>query len=198
MNFYKSTAKQPFQTTIMKTTIKTILSTFIILMVLGCGKAIAQTDILVVIDQDYAKRNEVLSQLPSGAAVINLKSNSNPWKDIREKLTSDKDLKQIHLFVESGFNSLLMAGIEYNAEKVQSEFELSMLEGIYTGIHYQLYLYTCNLPSNPEGLELIKELGNKTYFNIAASTNCQEGADHDFNFDYTTLDQPIAGSIFKI
>jgi hypothetical protein len=181
----------------MKTIIKTIFSTFVILLVLGCGKTIAQTNILVVIDQDYTKKNEVLSQLPSDAAVLQLKSTSNPWRDIREKLTSDNDLKQIHLFAESGFNSLLMGGIEYNADKVQSEFELSMLEGIYTGTHYQLLLYTCNLPSNPEGLELIKELGNRTYFNIAASTNCMEESDHDLNFDYTTLDQPIAGSIFK-
>jgi hypothetical protein len=72
----------------MKTIIKTILSTFVILLVMGCGKAIAQTNILVVIDQDYTKKNEVLSQLPSDAAVLQLKSTSNPWRDIREKLTN--------------------------------------------------------------------------------------------------------------
>jgi hypothetical protein len=181
----------------MKLKINQIVPILLLLFALGNEIAFAQTKSLVVIDQAFVQKEDVLLKIPSGTTVLHLKTTSNPWKDIREKLSSDTDIKQIHLFAESGYDSLLLGGIEYNRDNVQTEFELAMLEGIYTGTHYQLMLYTCNLSSNPEGLELIKELGNKTYFNIAASTNCTEQLYHNINFDYTTLDQPIAGSIFK-
>ncbi|MEH6679088.1 MAG: DUF4347 domain-containing protein [Sediminicola sp.] len=180
----------------MKVKIHHIVPLFLLLFLLGNGMAFSQANNLVVIDQAFAQKEEVLSKLPYGTLVLYLKTTSNPWKDIREKMTLNPDLKNIHLFAESGHNSLLMGGIEYNTDTVASEFELAMLEGLYKGIHYQLLLYSCNLPSSPEGLDLIKELGNRTYFNIAAATGCTGVFDENFDFNFTTLDQPTVGPIF--
>lgn len=164
-------------------------------IIFHCGGMIsAQSSNLIVIDKDFAQKSKLLTSLPPNATILNLDGVSNPWKMIREKLKSDSKLKNIHLFVESGYKSLLMGGIEYTDAAVDAEDELPMLEGLYFGTHYQLLLYTCNLPSNPEGLELIKKIGEKSYFNVAASTDCTD-IFNQMVFDFTSLNQPTVSPI---
>lgn len=167
----------------------------LLLLILQSGSmAIAQSADLVVIDKNFTQNSKLLAQLPPNTAILNLDTSKNPWMMIREKLESNPDLKNIHLFAESLDNAILVGGIEYTTAKIEGESELSMLEGLYNGTHYQLLLYTCNLSSNPEGLDLIKKIGERAYFNVAVSTNCTD-IFNAINFDFTSLNQPSVAPI---
>ncbi|MFI1773141.1 DUF4347 domain-containing protein [Thalassobellus citreus] len=180
----------------MKSKFHQIKFLIILLLINSGGYLFAQSQDLVVIDQSYAQKEKLLSKLPSNIAILNINDSSNPWKTIREKLESDSNLKNIHLFAESSYKSILMGGIEYTNVSLDNEFELSMLEGLYSGNNYQLLLYTCNLASNSEGLNLIKKLGNKAYFNVGASTNCIDIFNSSLTFDFTSLGTPTVNPIF--
>lgn len=167
----------------------------LLLLIIQSGAlAIAQSADLVVIDKDYSQNSKLLSKLPPNTAILRLDTSKNPWMMIREKLESNPDFKNIHLFAESGDNSIVMGGIEYTTAKIDGESELSMLEGLYKGTNYQLLIYTCNLPSTPDGLELVKKIGERAYFNVAVSTNCTD-VFNTINFDFTSLNQPLVAPI---
>lgn len=169
----------------------------VILLFLVCGNDLmAQTQDLIVIDKDYKQKEKLLTLLPASVSIIHLDGRSNPWKVIRETLEQNKSIKNIHLFAESASNSITMGGIKYTEESIQAEGELSMLEGLYFGIHYQFLIYTCNLPATPEGLELIKKIGEVTYFNIAVSTTCKD-VFNQLTFDFTSLNQPTVAPIIN-
>jgi|SRR5690606_32345832 len=169
----------------------------VILFLLVCGNNLtAQSNNLVVIDKDYEQKEKLLTKLPENVSVLNLDGTSNPWKTIRETLEQNKNIENIHLFAESASNSITMGGIVYTNDMVETEFELSMLEGLYESKNYQLLLYTCNLPSSDSGLDLISKIGNMAYFNVAASTKCTDVFDQ-LTFDYTSLNQPTVAPIFK-
>jgi len=152
---------------------------------------------LVVIDSDYANKQQVLTSIPQNTPVLEIDNGTNPWKSIREKLTTSKTIGTIHLFVEANYNSLLIGGITYDIQAAQNEFELSMLEGLYQGTNLQLLIYNCNLASNDAGKRLLQEIGNRAYLNIAACTDCTSVFEPDFHFDFQTLDQPIDQPILQ-
>lgn len=169
----------------------------IILIIITSGNYLsAQSKNLVVIDQNFANKEKLLSRLSKDAIILNLNESSNPWKMIREKLQSDTNLKNIHLFTESTSTSLTMGGITYTHAMVEKELELPMLEGLYDGTNLQLLLYTCNLPSTKTGLDLITKIGNMAYLNIAAPTQCSD-IFSQLSFDFTTLNQPTVAPILN-
>ncbi len=157
--------------------------------------ASAQQNQLVVIDGAFSKNTEVTSKIPAGIPILRLSNNKNPWEAIRDELTNNRDIKVIHLFAEATYNELSMGGVVYTRENLANEWELAMLEGLYNGVNHQLLLYDCNLASNEEGMEFLRELGNSIYFNIAAPTQCVSILNDTVQFDFTTLNQPINSSI---
>jgi len=157
----------------------------------------AQGDEIIVIDSEYSQKASVLENLPKNAAVIEVKHSENPWKTLHQYLQGNTKVQTIHLFANTSYNALQLGGIVYDSEMVNQEFELSMLEGVYQGTNIQLLLYECNLGSNADGLALIKKISDKSYFNIATSTNCTSVFDSNFSFDHRTMNQPISSSIFK-
>lgn len=157
----------------------------------------AQQDQLVVIDGAFSKNAEITAQLPVGVPVLRLSTDKNPWEAIRNELTQHQDIKVVHLFAEATYNELSLGGIAYNKNTLAAEWELAMLEGLYTGENHQLLLYNCNLASNEEGMDFLKELGNAIYFNIAAPTQCVSLLNDTVHFDFTTLNQPISSSILS-
>lgn len=157
----------------------------------------AQTAEVVVIDSEYSQKTSVLEHLPTNATVIEVGHSENPWKTVRQFLEANATVKTIHLFANTSYNALQLGGITYDSSKITQEFELSMLEGVYQGTNIQLLVYDCNLGSNTDGLALIKQISNMSYFNIATSTDCTSVFDSNFSFDHTTMNQPISSSIFK-
>ncbi|MBC7000814.1 DUF4347 domain-containing protein [Cytophaga sp. FL35] len=157
----------------------------------------AQTDEVVVIDSEYTQKSIVLEQLPQSTTVIEVGHSENPWKTVRHFLEDNTTVKTIHLFADTSNNALQLGGIAYDSERIDQEFELSMLEGVYQGTNIQLLVYDCNLGSNVDGLAIIKQISAMSYFNIATATNCTSVFDSNFSFDYKTMNQPISSSIFK-
>ncbi len=157
----------------------------------------AQSENLVVIDAQFSQKQDVLAKVPSTATILELSGDSNPWKAIRENLESNSSIKTIHLFVNATYNSMQMGAITYDLAQVNSENELSMLEGLYQGEHFQLLVYNCNLGSNDEGLSLLKGLGQKAYFNVGVSTDCTSIFDNSFDFNHSTLGQVLNSSIIQ-
>lgn len=159
--------------------------------------ASGQQNQIVVIDGAYSKSTEVTAQLPAGVPVLRLSSSSNPWEAIRNELTKNPEIKIVHLFAEATYNELSMGGTVYTRDNLVHEWELAMLEGLYNGVNHQLLLYNCNLASNQEGIEFLRDLGSSIYFNIAAPKQCISILDNTLQFDFTTMDQPISSSIFS-
>lgn len=170
---------------------------FLFLFYLFSSSITAQSKSLVVLDFEFSQKTSVLNELPDNTAVLELNSGTNPWELIRKKLESNQDLKVIHLFANASYNSLRIGGVNYDIVKVAKEFELSMLEGLYQGIHLQLLVYNCNLASNEEGLNLLKVIGEKAYFNVGACTNCTSIFDSTFLFDFSTLNRTVDNSILQ-
>ena len=157
----------------------------------------AQSNDIVVMDSDYSQKQQVLGNLPSGISVVEIYSTDNPWKTVREYLEQNPSTEAIHLFVNTNYNAFELGGISYDSTKIDQELELSMLEGLYQGTNIQLLFYDCNLGSNPEGLELMKKVSDRSYFNIGIPTNCSSIFSMDLEFDHTTMDQPINNPILK-
>ncbi|MBO0321903.1 DUF4347 domain-containing protein [Muricauda sp. CAU 1633] len=157
----------------------------------------AQSTDVVLIDSEYAQKQQVVDHLPSGVSVVEIKGINNPWQSIREYLEQNRSTTVVHLFANTSYNALELGGKTYNSNAVDQEFELSMLEGLYQGTNLQLLIYDCNLGSNPEGLSLLKKISDKAYFNIAVPTNCSSVFGADLEFDHTTMNQPTHNSIFQ-
>ncbi len=132
----------------------------------------AQTDQLVVIDGAFMEKQEVLAKIGPETAILQLSNTGNPWEAIRHELLKDSSIKQIHLFANATYDQLGLGGKVYTLDNLENEWELAMLEGLYQGTNYQLFLYNCNLASNPEGLAFLRERGTRTFFNISAHTQC--------------------------
>lgn len=178
----------------VKINLKSVVTVFLILMSLSLR---AQEKNLVVVDPQFSEKTALFDQLPEDVVMLELDTTSNPWKRMREVLVSDTSITAIHLFSEASYNAIQLGDHMYDMDKVKSEFELSMLEGIYAGTNYQLLVYNCNLGSNTEGLALLKQIGSMAYFNVAVPTNCQSIFDPNLTFDHTTLNQSAPKSIFK-
>lgn len=168
---------------------------FFIIILLACYGLQAQSKSLVVIDSDFADKQQVINSLTTNEVLLELSNSNNPWSDVRKELELDRTIKTIHLFANASYNSLQMGGITYNLNSVSAEFELSMLEGLYQGEHLQLLIYNCNLGSNTDGLALLKAIGEKAYFNVGACTSCTSIFDAAFNFDYWSLNTSVTTSI---
>ncbi|HKL91525.1 MAG TPA: DUF4347 domain-containing protein [Allomuricauda sp.] len=175
---------------------KTALS-FLLLFSLTLSVSMAQTDDVVIMDSGYSQKQEIINQLPSNIAILEINRENNPWKTIREYLLANTSVQNIHLFANASYNAFELGGITYNSEQVNQEFEFSMLEGLYQGTNIQLLVYDCNLGSNEEGLALLKRISERSYFNIGIPTNCNSVLDGDLDFDHTTMNQPINSSIFN-
>ncbi|MHA7831991.1 MAG: DUF4347 domain-containing protein [Flagellimonas sp.] len=182
----------------MKTVInlKTLIS-FLLLTLMAIGVSTAQTNALVVMDSQYAQKQDVLSRLPSNSNILEIDGADNPWKTIREYIQENSSMRTIHLFVNATYNAFQLGGITYNAQQVEQEFEFSMLEGLYQGTNFQLLVYNCNLGSNPEGLALLKQISERSYFNIGVPTNCSSILEGSLDFDHTTMNQTINSSILN-
>ncbi|WP_420600893.1 DUF4347 domain-containing protein [Flagellimonas sp.] len=157
----------------------------------------AQSNDILVMDSEYSQKQQVLDNLPQGISVVETNSIDNPWKTVREYLEQNPSAQAIHLFVNTNHNAFEFGGILYDSTKIDQESELSMLEGLYQGTNIQLLIYDCNLGSNPEGLELIKKIGDRSYFNVGVPTNCSSIFSMDLEFDHTTINQPINKPILK-
>ncbi len=182
----------------MKTVINLkFLVSFLLLTSLIMGVSKAQTSDVVVMDSQYSKKQDVLNRLPSNTDILEINRENNPWKTIREYLLENTSVQKIHLFANAIYNAFELGGITYTTEKVDQEFELSMLEGLYQGTNLQLLVYDCNLGSNPEGLDLLQQISERSYFNIGVPTNCSSVLDGSLDFDHTTMNQPINSTIFK-
>ncbi|MDT7829500.1 DUF4347 domain-containing protein [Pricia sp. S334] len=168
----------------------------IFIFLLTASFTYAQSKDLVVIDSEYAEKGKVLALLP-GSEVLELNSNSNPWEKIRVGLENNKNLNTVHLFVESSYNAILMGGTSYSIETLNNEFELSMMEGLYSGTNYQLLIYSCNLASNEEGIELLNYIGQRAYMNVASGADCSSVFDAGFAFNFQSLDSSLSPSIFQ-
>lgn len=182
----------------MKTVInlKTLIS-FLLLTFVVIGVSKAQTNELVVMDSQYAQKQDVLNRLPSNSHFLEINGEDNPWKTIREYVQQNSSIQTIHLFVNATYNAFELGGITYDGQQVEQEFEFSMLEGLYQGTNFQLLVYDCNLGSNPEGLALLKQISERSYFNIGIPTNCSSVLESSLDFDHTTMNQPINSSILK-
>jgi hypothetical protein len=182
----------------MKTVIdlKTLIS-FLLLTLMLIGVSKAQTSELVIMDSQYFQKLDVLGRLPSNSNVLEINGEDNPWKTIREYVQQNSSIQTIHLFVNATFNAFELGGITYGSQQVEQEFELSMLEGLYQGTNFQLLVYDCNLGSNPEGLALLKQISERSYFNIGVPTNCSSILESSLDFDHTTMNQPINSSILN-
>lgn len=99
------------------------------LVVIGVSKA--QTNELVVMDSQYAQKQDVLNRLPSNSHFLEINGEDNPWKTIREYVQQNSSIQTIHLFVNASYNAFELGGITYGTQQVAQEFELSMLEGLY-------------------------------------------------------------------
>lgn len=157
----------------------------------------SQTSDLVIIDSNYAQRQEVLNSINASVPVLDLNANNNPFEMIREYLEVHTTITTVHLFAEASYNSFQLGNKTYDSNSIATENELSMLEGLYRGENIQLLIYNCNLGSNEEGLQLLEQLGNRAYFNVAVPTNCTSVFGSDISFDHTTLDQPVKASILQ-
>lgn len=169
----------------------------LVLLLFACFGLQAQSTNLVVIDSQFPDKQRVISSLSSSELVLELTSSNNPWEQIRKSLESNTSVKTIHLFANASYNALQMGGLTYDLSSVSAEFELSMLEGLYQGEHLQLLVYNCNLGSNPDGLALIKAIGEKAYFNVGACTTCTSIFDNLFQFDYWSINQTVSNSILQ-
>lgn len=176
---------------------KKVLQSFFYLFLFTMTATMAQSNSIVIMDAKYSQKQQVLDNLPSHTEVLEIDGNGNPWKSIREYLENNSSIIAVHLFANASYNAFELGNITYDSDAVDQEFELSMLEGLYQGDHIQLIVYDCNLGSNPEGLALIKEISNKSYLNIAVSTNCSSVLGQNLKFDYTTMNQPTQNSIFQ-
>ncbi|MFH6603567.1 DUF4347 domain-containing protein [Maribacter algicola] len=156
----------------------------------------SQATDLLVIDSDYSKKEQLLSQVFE-VQILYLDSETNPWTDIREVLLAEKSIKTVHLFTDATYKEIRMGGITYNIDTLNDEFELGMLEGLYQGTNIQLLIYNCNLGSNADGLSLIKKISDLSYFNVAAPTKCNSVFTPGLEFDYTAMDLPVNSSILK-
>lgn len=158
---------------------------------------LAQSTDLVVIDSNYSQKQTLLDAIDPNVATLAVGTEANPFKTIREYLEQHKSVIAVHLFAEATYNTLQLGGKFYDMALMATENELSMLEGLYRGDNIQLLVYNCNLGSNEEGLQLLKQLGDRAYFNIAVSTNCTSIFSTDFSFDHTTLNKPVNASILQ-
>lgn len=154
----------------------------------------AQSTGLVVVDAEYSEKEKVISQV-STSKILGLEIGSNPWKAIRERIAVDSDITTVHLFAEASYNAIRMGGISYDREAIKGEFELSMLEGLYQGTHFQLLIYNCNLGSNGEGIGLLSQISEQSYMNVGASTRCTSVFSSDFVFDFKTREENLADPI---
>lgn len=173
------------------------LSIILMLAIFFTTRVMAQSNELIIIDSNYSLKQQVLNRLPSDAPVLNLTTKAHPWETIRTYLEQNRSLRVLHLFAGTSHNAVEIGGIDYDSSKVDQEFELSMLEGLYQGTNIQLLIYDCTIGSSYDGLSLIEKISEKSYLNIAVPTNCTSVFSDDLEFDYTTMNQPINNSIFK-
>src|SRR5690606_19830382 len=109
----------------------------------------AQVNKLVVIDGAFSEKPEAMAKIGPDVPILQLSNVGHPCEAIRHELLKDRNIKEIHLFAGAAYNQLGLGGTVYTLENLENEWELAMLEGLYQGVNYQLFLYNCNLASNP-------------------------------------------------
>ncbi|WP_335964877.1 DUF4347 domain-containing protein [Galbibacter sp. PAP.153] len=168
------------------TSIKSVFA-FLILLLTGAFNVVAQQNKLIVVDMEYPHLSQLEFTKTQNLEVLKLTTQENPWKNIREYLQMHPEITELHLFAKTTENSIQLGGNNYSAKKLDAEFEISLMETLYNFKNrHQLLIYSCNIAREETGRAILKKLGERTLFNIAAPTSCDDIFSETLEFDFQT------------
>jgi len=149
----------------------------------------AQDKSLVVIDKDYTNKESLMASVPISVSILQVDPNDNIWAEIYSHLLEDTEINDIHLFLKTTSNNFEIGNTQMGIDELQNSSELQNIGTIDK--QRNLFVYSCSLANNNQGVQLLETLGLKTSFNVLSSKSCLSISDGNFNFDFSSKNQLI-------
>ncbi|MDO5980221.1 DUF4347 domain-containing protein [Flavivirga spongiicola] len=160
----------------------------IMLLFMLTGTAMfSQQKNLIVIDKNYPNKQSLIASVPKSDVILQISLADNLWGDIYASLIKDTKINNIHLFLKTVENKYLIGNTEIGVEALKNNLDLGKLGTIKSsGQEKNLYVYSCSLANNTEGIKLLETLGMKAKFNVISAKGCTSIFDGNFNFNYSS------------
>ena len=164
-----------------------------LLFVLTGTAMFSQQKNLIVIDKNYPNKESLMASVPKSDVISEISVTDNVWGVIYTSLKADAKIDNIHLFLKTTPNKFQIDTAKIGIETLESNLELGKIGALKTsGQEKNLFVYSCSLASNAEGIKLLEFLGSKTKFNVISAKACTSIFDGTFNFNYSSKGRLIS------
>ncbi len=149
----------------------------------------AQQKNLIVIDNDYPNKESLIASVPKSEVIIQISLADNLWSNIYSLLVVDTEINNIHLFLKTTKNKFKIGNVEIGVEELKNNLDIQKLGTIEASDKEKsLFVYSCSLANNSEGIKLLETVSIKTKFNVISAKGCLSIFDSNFDFNYSSKD----------
>jgi hypothetical protein len=147
----------------------------------------AQYTALMVIDKDYPNKTSLLASSPINVKILEVGDSATLWTKIHSTLSAEASITQTHLFLNTTESTITVGKDSLGLSDIESMTGLGLLKNLVTAARQiDLFLYSCSLAKNAQGLSLLNALGEQTNFNVLSASNCSTIFDGNFNFNFSS------------
>nr|WP_321413231.1 DUF4347 domain-containing protein [uncultured Allomuricauda sp.] len=154
----------------------------------------AQSQEMAIVDVNYPNSSGLKASLPVSLGLIEVDSEKNLSRSIKQALVQNPEVTSIHLFLPTGNASMDIGGTTYGSNEIIEQFHAE--EFMSNNPNVTLLIYSCSLAKNAQGISLMEDISSVTGFNVASCSSCND-LNEEFTFDYSVRPLTSTSNLFE-
>ena len=149
---------------------------------------------LVIIGDSFENKISIKASLPINVVVLEVSYSDELLIGLRDALRDNPNITNVHLFSSTSNEGIELGNDIFNIDTLDTYSNL--IAGISesqkrSSNPLNLFVYSCSLSANANGLSFLNRLGNETNINVLSATNCDSIGDENFVFNYSSSNRVI-------
>ncbi|MEM1260546.1 MAG: DUF4347 domain-containing protein [Bacteroidota bacterium] len=149
---------------------------------------------LVIIGDSFKNKISIKASLPIDVVVLEVSYTDELLIGLRDALRDNPNIINVHLFSETSNEGIELGNDIFNIDALDTYSNLlGAISDSQKGSSnpLNLFVYSCSLSANTNGLSFLSRLGDETNSNVLSATNCDAIDDENFVFDYSSTNSVI-------
>ncbi len=147
---------------------------------------------LVIIGHSFDNKISLKASLPVEVMLLEVSYSDELLTQLNNALDNNPNITNIHLFSKTNESAIELGNDILNGDTLETYTDvLEDISAHQGGNDLNLFVYSCSLSDNANGLSFLSRLANKTKFNVLSATNCNSIRDEGFVFDYSSANKVV-------
>ena len=147
----------------------------------------AQSIDLVIIGDSYPNKTSLKASLPVAVKTLEVSYSDELLSSLLKVVEEYPTVENVHLFSETEPTAIALGNDIFNEDALKTYS--TILNGINDSgadREVKLFIYSCSLASNVEGLTFLNRLADEIGFNVLSASNCDSINEGEFAFDFSS------------